>query len=214
MKSNFISLNRKIKDWKWYKRPNTFRLFIHILLKANFKDKEWEGIKIKRGTFITSADKLALELGLSRQKIRTALRHLTETKEIKVSTNPMHTLITVNKYDEYQIKEGDNQPLTNQQPAINQPITTTNNVNKVNNVNNVAEDINIIIKKVSEDALYIEHLCMKNSKKPYIVKRRMETFRDFLHGKGQYQITLQSFKKTFAGFLRKSEQNRHDNITM
>ena len=42
----------------------------------------------------------------------------------------------------------------------------------------------------------------------------MENFRDFLHGKGQYQITLQSFKKTFAGFLRKSEQNRHDNITM
>jgi len=35
-------------DWEWYDDINTKVLFIHLLIKANWKEKKWRGIKIKR----------------------------------------------------------------------------------------------------------------------------------------------------------------------
>jgi hypothetical protein len=63
--NGFIKLHRQLLDWEWYSDNNTFRVFIHCLLKANYKDKNWKGIQIKRGQFVTSTSKLSTELGLS-----------------------------------------------------------------------------------------------------------------------------------------------------
>lgn len=219
MKGNYISLNRKILDWGWYNKPNTCRLFIHILLKANYKEKKWEDILIKRGTFITSTDKLAKELGLTRQIVRTALSNLTRTKEVTIITNRKYSLITVNKYDEYQIIDKDNQQITNRQPTDNQQITTTNNVNNINNVNNVVVgNIDIIYKDCLRDELWVEHLCMSTKKKKTEVVNTMGKFVSFLKDKGESSITTRKFKSTFSAFLRKHEdnkkKNRHDDLIM
>ncbi len=65
----FIKLSKSILDWQWYTEPNVSRLYFHILLKVNFKQKDWKGIEIKNGEFITSVDKLHVELNLSIQTI-------------------------------------------------------------------------------------------------------------------------------------------------
>ena len=98
----FIKLYRDITNWGWYQNPNTCRLFIHCLLKANFQEKEWEGIKVPIGSFVTSYGHLAHELKISVDKVRTALKHLKNTKEIAIRTTSQYTVITLNNYVIYQ----------------------------------------------------------------------------------------------------------------
>jgi len=79
-------------DWEWYRDGKTMRLFLHLLLKANFKDNKWRGHKIKRGQLITGLRSLSEETGLSIQNIRTSLKQLTKTGEINTQSNNQFTL--------------------------------------------------------------------------------------------------------------------------
>lgn len=218
MKSNFISLNRKILDWKWYKKPNTFRLFIHILLKANYIEKEWEDIKIKRGSFVTSYKHLATELGLSVQQIRTSISHLLKTKEISISTHTKYSVISVNKYDCYQKDLGDNTQTTIKQQSNNKQITTTNNVNNNNNENNIIRGVDDFLKVALSDEIWVEHILMSSGKKKSDLYKRGNEFITFLKDRGQKPNSLNHFKSGLAGFIRKEKQNksvnRHDDITL
>ena len=100
--AGFILLYRQITEWEWYQNPNTFRLFLHILLKANFKDSKFQGKDIRRGQLITSLPKLSNETRLSIQQTRTALKHLISTGEITDEGTSQYRVITVVKYDDYQ----------------------------------------------------------------------------------------------------------------
>lgn len=140
MAGDWIKLHRKIVDWEWYDDTTTFRVFLHCLLKANWKPKRWRGITIERGSFFTSTLHLAEELSVSRQKIRTAISNLQNTNEITIKTTSRGTLITVCKYEEYNSQEKEiNQPnnqqlannLTNEQPTDNQQITITEERKKI-----------------------------------------------------------------------------------
>jgi hypothetical protein len=137
----FISINRKIIEWEWYSDNNVKSLFIHCLLKANFKDKSWRGQNIKRGTFITSYGNLSNQLNLSIQQIRTALSKLESTKEITIKTTNRNTVVTVVKYDDYQSnKQSNNKQKTNKKQSSNNQITTTNNDNNNNKDNNTFKE--------------------------------------------------------------------------
>ena len=41
---NYIKLSRGLLDWEWYTDINTTRLFIHMLLKANWKDGNFKAL--------------------------------------------------------------------------------------------------------------------------------------------------------------------------
>lgn len=45
----WIKLHRQLLTWEWYDEPNTLRLFLHLLLKANIEPKEWRGTMIQPG---------------------------------------------------------------------------------------------------------------------------------------------------------------------
>ena len=143
---SYIKLFRKLTKWEWYTEPNTFKLFMHILIKANYVDKKWRGIVIKRGSFITSLQKLSVETGLSIQSVRTALTHLQQTNEIEVSSTSQNTLIKALKYDFYQdydvvANKPINTPITNQltnnQQTTNKRLTTTNKYKNIKNIKNI-----------------------------------------------------------------------------
>ena len=69
----WIKLHTKLLDWEWASCPETIALWIHILLRANYETKRWQGVEIPRGSLVTSLSKLALETGLSVSQIRTNL---------------------------------------------------------------------------------------------------------------------------------------------
>ncbi len=89
-------------EWEWYTDGPTFKLFIHCLLMANYEDKKWRGIEIKRGSFVTSYAKLANETGLSIRQIRTSLDRLISTCEVTKEATSEFTLINVVNYGVYQ----------------------------------------------------------------------------------------------------------------
>jgi len=123
----WIKLHRQILEWEWYSDNNCFRLFLHLLLKANHKEKRFKGIELKVGSIVTSRDLLARETGLSSQQIRTALTKLISTNEITSVTSSQGTIIQIVSYEKYQVPTNE---ITNEQPTSNQQSTTNNNVKK------------------------------------------------------------------------------------
>lgn len=167
-----ITLHRKILNWEWYQDSNTTRLFIHCLLKANWKVMKWQGKTIERGQFITSRENLSTELKLSVQQIRTSLNKLKSTSEITIKTTNKNTIITVNNYNEYQeSNQQDNNQITNNQPTNNQQITT-NEKYKEHKKNKEVKDIYSVLKLSSDDVSNLkEHRIAKKSK---LTKRACE----------------------------------------
>ena len=78
------------------------RVFIHILINANISNNDFELLTVKRGQLITSVKTLSEQLDISQQNVRTALKHLTLTGEIKVETYSRYSIITIQNYEEYQ----------------------------------------------------------------------------------------------------------------
>jgi len=134
MVPGYVKLYRQLIDWEWYQDPNTMRLFIHCLIKANYEEKKWKGATIEAGSFVTSSTILAEELHLSRAQIRRSIYNLQNTKEIAIKTTNKTTIITVLNWATYQDietikktnKKANKQPAT--QPTKSQQTTTTKNI--------------------------------------------------------------------------------------
>lgn len=105
---DYIKLSRKLMDWEWYSNINTCRLFIHMLLKANWKDGKFEGKIIPRGSFVSSLPKLAEETALTIREIRTAISHLKSTGEVTYKSHSKYTVFTVVNYVLYQTSDTQN----------------------------------------------------------------------------------------------------------
>ncbi len=127
--STFVKLHRSMTKWRWYQDANTFRVFVHLIIKANVYDKDFQTITVHRGQLVTSYAHLAEELGFIKNKkvliqpIRTALNHLKSTGEVTVEKFPKGLIITVNNYDEYQKvtrNSTSNQHSTNMELTFNQ----------------------------------------------------------------------------------------------
>lgn len=115
MEDGWIKMYRVFLEWEWYSETNMVRLFLHLLLKANFEDKRWRGIVIKRGQLVTSISNLHTETRLSERAVRTCLDRLVKTGEIDKQTTSQYTIITICKYEEYQqVEEGKRQTNDNQ----------------------------------------------------------------------------------------------------
>lgn len=121
MKGDYIKINRSLLEWGWYKDKNTSRLFIHMLLKANWKDGFFLGIEIKRGSFVSSLAKLSEETNLSVREIRTAIKHLESTGEVTSKKYNKFSVFTVNNYCSYQSSDtqNDKQVTSNRQASDN-----------------------------------------------------------------------------------------------
>ena len=127
MSNGWIKIHRQILEWEWYDEPNTLRLFLHLLLKANHKPRNYRGVNIKEGQIMTGYYKLATELGLSVQQIRTGINKLKSTSEITSVSTSQGTIIQIVKYKDYQVVTS---KLTDEQQTDNKPITTNKNVKK------------------------------------------------------------------------------------
>lgn len=112
-------------EWEWYTDINTARLFIHMLLKANWKDGNFKGTTVPRGSFISSIGKLASETGLTEREIRTAISHLKKTGEVTSKTTNKYTVFTVVKYDLYQTSDKQNDSQETSKRHSNDILTPT-----------------------------------------------------------------------------------------
>lgn len=89
-------------DWQWFTDPPTAHLWEYICLRANDKDAWWQGVEIKRGSFLTSYEKMSIATGLTIKQVRSSIHKLKSTGEITCKRAGKGQLVTVEKYDVYQ----------------------------------------------------------------------------------------------------------------
>ena len=122
---NYVKIYRSMLEWEWYGNINTKVLFLHMLLKANWKEGKFQGQVIPRGSFVSSLQNLSYETALTIREVRTALEHLKSTGEVTSKGHNKYSIYTVVKYDLYQSidTQTDNQETNNRQ--TNDKLTTT-----------------------------------------------------------------------------------------
>lgn len=200
MKQGFLRISRNIVDWDWYTDANTFRVFMHLLLTANYKDCNYKGVEVKRGQVATSRKEIAKALRMSEQNVRTSLSHLKSTSEITSKSTNKLTIITLCKYDSWQDLVSESNQQTNRESTdnltVNQP-TIEEESNKYNNNNKEKENTNVFPKK-------------KNSLDLSIVSQEMREAVDvwlaYKKEKGQtYKPT--GFKTFYNNLIKLSDNN-------
>lgn len=103
--AGYIKIHRKLKEWEWYGDTNTMRVFLHLLLSANWKETRFKNEKIGRGECVTSLANLSNDLGLTQSQIRTALNHMEMTNTITNRRFSNYRIIKVENFDLYQAND-------------------------------------------------------------------------------------------------------------
>ena len=147
----YIKIFRQLLNWEWYTDGNVLRVFLHLLLNANFKPSRFRGLTLPVGALVVSIDSLSASLGLSSQQIRTALKKLESTGEINKQITNKFTIITICKWECYQAEtnteqQANNKQITDKQQANNKQITTEEEYKNVRK----KEDINIDNENVAK----------------------------------------------------------------
>ena len=132
----FILYHRSSIKHPLRSKPAVWSYWIHCLESAAWVDhKVWwnnQEYLLERGSFISSSARDQIQLGLSRQELRTAQKHLERCEMITIEPTNSGTLIRVCNYSVYQNPNGkanqqanpqstNNQPTSNQQLTNNQP---------------------------------------------------------------------------------------------
>ena len=148
----YIKIFRKMLGWGWYGDTNTFRVFMHILLKANYQESEYRGYKIPAGSCVFGRKAWAKELGLSERQIRTALEHLKSTNEVTTKTTNKFTIVHVENWGFWQIEEGKATTKTTNKKSNERPTSDQQPTTSKESKNN--KDIDIDIYRVEFEALW------------------------------------------------------------
>lgn len=151
----FALLHRKIMDVPFYKNAEAAHLWVHLLLRANHEQTlvstDVGDVICERGEFITGRNTLAMETGLTADRVKSLLRKFQNLGMITTKSNNRFTVLKVVKYDEYQSNfcPADVQPVSSPNavismhtdglcPADVQPVSTDNNILN-NSLTNVRE---------------------------------------------------------------------------
>lgn len=148
----YIKLHRAMLNWEWYDDINVKVLFLHCLLRVNHEDNKYSGILIKKGSFMTSYEKLSIETGLTYKQVRVALSKLKRTGEVAHEGQSQYSIITVNNWDKYQI-EGQAEGQTEGRRRA------TNKKDKNNIINNNIREQNFIKPTIDE----IKNYCIERN---------------------------------------------------
>ncbi len=222
MNEGFILIHRRLLDWQWYSNKNDRIVWLHCLLSANWKDGYFEGKKIERGSFVTSYDKLAKEIGISVQQLRTSLNHLKSTNEITHKTNNQFSIITINKYNDYQLEQQTNQQtinnqLTNEQQTINNNRINSNKSIKEINKESISKDIPKKVEKkyfesLKVNTIFNEFLDLRRKLKAVNTDRAITMLINKLNEydeETQYEMIEQSIVNSWKGiFELKNKKNK------
>lgn len=143
-KVGWIKIHRKIQEcWIWQEKPfDKGRAWIDLILSAMHSDKKMmidnEIVVIERGSFMTSVLKLSERWGWSRNKVMRFLDVLENEQMLNTKRTPKGTLVTIVKYEDYQV--GDTTDDTTVETTLGIPHETTDEPQK----KNIKNDNNII----------------------------------------------------------------------
>lgn len=124
----FALLHRKIMDLPFYKDAEASHLWVHLLLRANHEQTlvstDVGDVICERGEFVTGRNTLAMETGLTADRVKSLLRKFQNLGMITTKSNNRFTVLKVVKYDEYQsfFCPAGVQPVSSPNTVISMPV--------------------------------------------------------------------------------------------
>lgn len=202
--SGWVKTHRKVATWEWYKEPNMYHLFSHLILSANHKDGRWKGIDVKRGQVITGRKSLCEQTGISERSIRTCLSKLKATSEVTIKTTSKFSIITICNYEEYQSKE-EKSDQQNDQQSVQQPTSDRPATDHKQEVKKGKE-----VKKVKHGTfdnvlLSLEEFQKLTDKFNGSCQDKIDTLSEYLKSKGA------KYKSHYATILSWDRRDKKDN---
>lgn len=113
--NGFVKLFRKLVDWKYAQFPNAVALWVHILIRANWKDGYFMGHEIPRGSLATSMQGLAEQTGMNRSTVIKWVKRFEDDGQIECVRTQRFTIIKVSNYRAFQDVDSDGYQQLNQQ---------------------------------------------------------------------------------------------------
>ena len=109
---SYIKLDRDLLYSYSFANPNHLKIWIWLLIKANFKNafiplnvgKGFKTIEVKRGQLIFGRNKAEEELGINGSLIYRTMLKFQELGQIDIEVNNHYSVITICNYDSYQSK--------------------------------------------------------------------------------------------------------------
>ena len=225
MTGNFIKIDRKILKWEWWSDINTFRLFMYMLISAYWKDGNYKGKIIERGSFPSSISELSKETNLSVMEIRTSLKHLQLTGEITSKATNKFTIFTVVNYNLYQTdNKQDNKQITSNLTNSILKESKNERTEKIKEDKNIEKDITSVISKKKSyypddellDEAFNEYVTMrKKIKKPICtdkaLHRAMNTLEKLSGGDNDLAVKIlnQSVDHCWQGLFALKDNEPH-----
>ena len=221
--AGYIKLYRKFAEWEWYQDANVTRVFLHLLLSANYEDRRWRGKLIQRGQIVTCLEHLAERLLLSVHQVRTALEKLESTGEIGKQTTNKYTLITICKFDDYQNAEDtecqtddkqtanecqtDDKQTANECQTDGNQMATTKEYKEINNNNNSSSSTSRAcakseFEKMKEEDGLIESVMMLNHIGKIDVLRKIDEFKAHCQAGMNEHVSQGDIRRHFRDWVR------------
>lgn len=154
----YIKLHRSLLDSEIFASEKGLKIWIWILLKANYKEKYiplkigkgQSTVKIERGQFLFGRFTAEEELNINGSTIYKWIKKMEDMEMIELESNNHYTVVTVCNYNDYNKynEESNSQGAANEQPTDSKRTANeqqTNTTNKVNKDNKEKNDKNIYI---------------------------------------------------------------------
>ena len=130
----FIKLHRSILKWEWWQDANTTRVFLYLLLNANWEDSRFQGYNVPKGSLVTSYDSIAANLDISQRNARTAISHLKKSKEVSVKRHSHFSIVSIENWEKYQCFDNTSDNHSVNQMTINRQ--SSDNIKEIKNIRN------------------------------------------------------------------------------
>ena len=203
----WIKLHRKLKEKGWYNRSEYVHLWIHLLMEANHKGKEFffagENIVLKPGQMVTGRKSLSAVTGISESKVQRILKCFENEQQIEQQTTNKFRLISLPNWKEYQLSEQQSeQQMNNKRTTSEQQVNTNKNDNNKKNEKN--KPVKTIKKSFGEfDNVNLseeEHRKLTEKFGPPKTDDLIQRLSGYMSSKGK---TYKNHYATMLGFARK-----------
>ncbi len=183
MKEGWIALHRRLLDCElWINdedEPFDKRsAWIDLLLRCNHHDKQIifdnAPMTVGRGQLVTSVRKLAERWGWGKNKVLAYLRLLETLNMIERVSDSRKTVLTIVKYDVYQLQEDSNGDTNkdSKRTVKGHQQATNNNINNDNNENNIIPPISPQGGKAKAVKIYFEDTELDKAFKEFEAMRK------------------------------------------
>jgi len=118
-RGGWLKIYRKLLHHPRYSDTNWFRVWMHLLLKAAFRElpARFDGrpVTLKPGQLITTRRDIAIHISISEGSVKRSVDDLLSDRLIEVVAGSKHSMITVLNWSSLQCGDDDSDPLVDQQ---------------------------------------------------------------------------------------------------